>query len=601
MLPDSIQLEQLAWGLLALPIIALYYWTFRRQREDVATFSLWSKALARRSPWSKWRRLVSLAVQLSVLALLVLALAELDWSQDARGIKTFVLVVDTSASMKGVDVSPSRFGQSVAEARKAIVALGRDEKAAIVTAGAVLQVHCRPTEDQQLLIDILGKLECSEEPGQIEPAVELAERMMEGAPNPRIMVFTDGCSADNAKLAARRNVEVKIAGSRPGNVAITGLVALPNPSDQEFEVLVEAANFSAAATTTRVDLSLSGQKLESVSLELPAAGKAQRVVTAKLAAGGLLSARLEPPDAFPLDDVATALVAPRRAITCVLAGSEDAPVALAVSKIPGLTVKTASDPVQPLPEGNVFVLDGVLPKELPKGGILAITPTSSCELWDYDKTVDMRVEVKSQSSSPPLAGINLADMLLDDIVRLKFKTPVRTLATAASGDPLLTRIERPAGDVLVWHVPLDKSDFSQRTAFPLFLAQAIGMLAKNDQTESVALRTGRRIAQEDATQDVGWASPGSGGQSSHFPASAMLNEVGVWQLKKGESDEPLAIAPVNLFDPHESDLQAGEATTGAAPIPARSWFREPLWMAFLIGGLLLSMVDWYFLHRRALV
>ena len=66
------------WALLAVPIVLLYLRTTRTPRHTVATGFLWAKALEEhkvRSRWRPWRQPVSLALQLAILALIVLATA----------------------------------------------------------------------------------------------------------------------------------------------------------------------------------------------------------------------------------------------------------------------------------------------------------------------------------------------------------------------------------------------------------------------------------------------------------------------------------------------------------------------------------------------
>jgi hypothetical protein len=68
------------WALvLAIPVVVLYVRRPRLQQLPTATTALWRKALAAepaRTIWQPWRGPVSLAVQLTMLALVVLALAD---------------------------------------------------------------------------------------------------------------------------------------------------------------------------------------------------------------------------------------------------------------------------------------------------------------------------------------------------------------------------------------------------------------------------------------------------------------------------------------------------------------------------------------------
>jgi hypothetical protein len=66
-------------GLLTIPIVIVYLREPRWRRLPIGTAWLWRQALAVepfRAAWQRWRGPVSLAVQLTTLALLVLALAD---------------------------------------------------------------------------------------------------------------------------------------------------------------------------------------------------------------------------------------------------------------------------------------------------------------------------------------------------------------------------------------------------------------------------------------------------------------------------------------------------------------------------------------------
>ncbi len=69
----------LVCGLLALPLAAIYLRKLRWRRRPVATSMFWDRVFAEdglRLRWLRRRNAVSLLVQLAILALLVLALAE---------------------------------------------------------------------------------------------------------------------------------------------------------------------------------------------------------------------------------------------------------------------------------------------------------------------------------------------------------------------------------------------------------------------------------------------------------------------------------------------------------------------------------------------
>src|SRR5258708_4534612 len=101
----------LAWAALALPIVALYVLKVRQRRVPVSTNLFWRQIFDEKRPRSLWemlRHLVSLLVQLALLALLVLALGEPFFRWEVLQARRYVLVLDNSASMNATDGTPTR-------------------------------------------------------------------------------------------------------------------------------------------------------------------------------------------------------------------------------------------------------------------------------------------------------------------------------------------------------------------------------------------------------------------------------------------------------------------------------------------------------------
>ena len=76
------------WGLLAIPVVVFYVLKVRVRRIPVSTLMFWEKVYEEKAPrslWERLRHLSSLLLQLLLLALLVIALADpvFDWEAKA--------------------------------------------------------------------------------------------------------------------------------------------------------------------------------------------------------------------------------------------------------------------------------------------------------------------------------------------------------------------------------------------------------------------------------------------------------------------------------------------------------------------------------------
>ena len=88
--------------LLALPLIALFFLRIRPRRVEVATARMWNALLPQSRPrqwWSKLRHPLFLLLQLALLGLLVMSLAEPQYVDPAHPPVTRVLLLDNWASM----------------------------------------------------------------------------------------------------------------------------------------------------------------------------------------------------------------------------------------------------------------------------------------------------------------------------------------------------------------------------------------------------------------------------------------------------------------------------------------------------------------------
>src|ERR1700678_3580849 len=129
MILAGLHLAQLAtlFGLAGAAVVALYILKLRRRAIAVPFSPLWQRILRDKeatSLFSKLKRLLSLLLQLALLALLVAALGDPRAAATLMKGRTLVVLVDASASMQATDVAPNRLAVAKDEVRKMIRGLG---------------------------------------------------------------------------------------------------------------------------------------------------------------------------------------------------------------------------------------------------------------------------------------------------------------------------------------------------------------------------------------------------------------------------------------------------------------------------------------------
>ncbi len=199
---------QLYWGLLAIPLVILA--CVRRagvRREPVATEMIWEEALAEervRPAWLRWRRTASLAVQLLVLLLIVLALAE-PLNCPPRQI---VAVLNNSPGANSSGVPLARLAAVKQAVRALIAGLRECDRMAVVSAGDPPMVYCTMTNEQRVLEAALEAVPPVEGRARPDFALALARRLLCGAPARRIIIVDEGCLAAAAEVAAADEVQM---------------------------------------------------------------------------------------------------------------------------------------------------------------------------------------------------------------------------------------------------------------------------------------------------------------------------------------------------------------------------------------------------------
>lgn len=624
----------LGWLLLAIPIVIFYILKIRLRRVPVSTVLFWQQIFEEKQPrsiWQRLRHLLSLLVQLAMLLLLVLALAEPYFNWEVTDARRLVLVLDNSASMRADDVSPSRFEHARTLALRYIDGLRVRDEMAIVAAGTQPQVICGLAGHQRTLRQALDSIEPADGPTHVDQAVELARRLIADGKNGRVVVLTDGCFEGADKLAEADDVELVVIGRRTANLGLTRFQVRRSLLDPiGYEILAEVVNASEEPVECRLEIDLDDDVVDVIPLKLTPGETWTHVFEKTSASGGHLTARLDHADALAADNSAWALL-PRREmlpVTLVTEGNLFLEKVFEANPLVKLTV-AKEPPAKPTP-GGVTVFHRRTPEKLPPGAVWLIDPAGSCDLWQLGDKLQNPIVTQQDKDSPLMAHVRLDNVIMPEARQLTFKGEAKVLVSAVGGEPLLAAIERPEGKLLVLTVNLDQGDLPLRTAFPILATNALSWFAghRGELRESLAtgsiteidlaeaVRTGgdgRETVPQPAQPAVSdsFALTLPSGKHRDLPAGILkttigpLDECGVWKIASTGDDDSVAQPPVleiacNLANRAESDLRTPEVLL-ARDEPATmkaGIFVHPLWFYLLVLAWLLVAAEWYLYQRR---
>jgi hypothetical protein len=658
----------IAWwaALLALPIVVLYILKTRMRRQQVSTLLFWDRIFDESRPrawWQHLRQLLSLLVQLAILLFLVSALVDPLWSWQQRQQRRIVLVFDNSASMQAIEPGETTRLELAREAARALVrSLRGSDQMAILTAGSTPQVAIGMTDHQNSLFKAIDAVPATDGPTAVLPAVTVAERMLadfEG--ESEILVLTDGCTAAAEQLASRERVKLYGVGSELDNVGITRYQVRRSLTDSiGYQVLVDITSFSEQEVEVRLKLELDGQLVDVLPLTIPPGETVTRVVEHTSPMGGELTATLDASDALPADNRALALLPRRDPIPVVLATEGNLFLESVLESIPLVQLRVVSEPPAAAPKGGVLVLDRKMPASLPAGRVLAIDPQGESDLWKISGPIDEPIVATVDSDSPLTRHVRLTNVLFPEARRLEFTGEAQPLIRDPLEQPLLARLSRRGGDVVVLTGSLEQGDLPLRIAFPVLMKNAIEWFRGTEGDLQPATPSGEMVRvslvpllQQEATEEATSQSAATPGPaSSDEPASSAaidmavvetaeakttrsftllspsgqeiplatpepqatvgpLLETGLWQIRPVESStdpnnsesaaasesSSVAIA-CNLVNRQESDLRPRVPLEPLGDSTLLAFGGHPLWFYLTLGGLGLLVTEWWLYQRR---
>lgn len=630
----------LLWLSLALPVVIFYILKIRLKRVPVSTVLFWRQIFDEKKPrslWQKLRHLVSLLVQLLLLALLVAALAEPFFSWEATNKRRIVLVIDNSASMKATDVEPSRLAKALEEARVVVKSLRFRDEMAIISAGTQPRVVCGLTGHQRTLREALDTIPPTDGPGKLKDAIDTARRLVgkdQAEAESRVVIVSDGSGDELAKAMAdeekkpddeRIKLTVIRVGQKTPNVGITRFQVRRSTIDPiGYEVLVEVTNQSDEERDgIRLETSLNTEKatVDVVPLKLKPGEVWTKTSQYTTADGGVLMARLTVKgekesesfqDALLADNSAIALLPKRDKIAVHLhtpGGNLFLQKVLEANALVQLTTSRKDLPKEfPGPAIKVFHRD--TPAELPAGNVLVVDPQNDTNLWKLGAKLPAAIVTKQDKDSPYMAHVRLDNVILPDARQMTF-TPAagkpQVLAGSLQNEPLITLIERPEGKVMVLTADLDKSELPFRTAFPILVMNTLGIYAGAAGELRESLATG---ATADVTLPAGeFVLRAPSGATRKLPAGPTKTTVGpfdacgVWAVVPTAANAaPVEEFAVNLMNKAESDLRADETLTTTATAQdaglVGGFGGRPVWWYLTIAAFALAALEWYLYQRR---
>jgi hypothetical protein len=627
------------FGAVGAAVVALYILKLRRRAVAIPFAPLWQRILRDKeatSLFSKLKRLLSLALQLALLALLVLALGDPRAAASLVKGRNVVVLIDASASMQATDVTPTRLDAAKVEVRKIIRGLGGADRMLVAQMDAQVMPLGPMSGDTSELEREVDQIRPTDTRADFARALRFATDALRSADSPEIVVVSDGAlgpAADAqgpvhlgaAKLAFLR---VGDPGASHRNVAVSQFSVRRYPLDKSrYEVMLEVTNSGEAAEDVEVSLLGDGQLVDLTRLRLepgerlprfyPNLSGASRTLEAKIALAGGAH------DDLPIDDHAYALLPERRRakVLVVSPGNLYLQAALLLDEYLDVTTVTPADYAKSYAGGakgiDVVIFDGVTPAESPRASALYLDPRGPGSPVRVGDELKQPGFDKIDRKHPIVRFIALDDVNVAKGHALVPQKDDKVVGAAEPGGAILVAGTRGGFKFVALGFDPAESDLPLRTAWPLFLLDTINWFDDEDASYLSSYRTGDvwriPVAADGAVTAATLKAPG--GETSLVPvhdgrAVTLGERAGFYELalpKTAGDDAPGTTAfAANLADQAESaitpvkDLVVDGKTAGAVE-GFHVGVRREVWIYLLLFAALVSAVEWATYHRRLTV
>lgn len=582
------------YGLLALPLLLIPYLIRKKpQRMTFSSLLLLTDydASARRRPWGRLRLPPAFFLQLLLLTLLILALADPVLSVRPTHI---AIVLDNSASMQSVEEGKTRFALAQERARSLIADLGVNGRADLYRTVPRLEKIRGTSFTPSEAAGAVGALEPDDVGDRAIDYDKVLSELIRGQKYERVYLITDHPAG-----AQGENIRVLSVGSPRDNMALLAFnVRHVSLANDKLEATVEVGNFSAKEAKFKVLLRGGGRLLQSRELVI-GAGKSGETSFAGFASHSHYEAEIEVRDALALDNRAFA-VAPTAANLRILAVSPRPQALASLGAIPGVKL----DLVAPAEYEKVArsgygleIFHFASPASLPQTSALFVLPPDANDLVDLGTPMTRTVVSGWRDPHPLTRYVNFTLFRPAYVRPLKPQVPGDQIIESPQG-ALAFAVERSGARHLV--LGFDPFPYLGRGNLPMsiftlnFLDWFFESHSRRGAASGEPLPLGVARQGDLLITPRGEKIPLGPGASSFAGTSRQ----GIYQLRRGNENQLFA---VNLQDANESDLRApapiaikGVSTGGGG---AAAFFS--CWPYLLLASFLLLIVEWFAFPRMA--
>jgi len=623
------------FGAVGAAVVVLYILKLRRRVVPVPFSLLWERILRDREAttlFSKLKRVLSLLLQLLLLALLVLALGDPRPVESLFRGRTVVLLVDASASMQAVDVAPDRLSAARLEAKKIVAGMSGADRMIVAQMDARTTPMGPLTGDAAALereIDAIGPTDAR---ADFPRALRYATDVLRGAARAEIVVISDGALGAPADASGPVHLgDVRVSYVRVGregkNVGVTQFSVRRYPLDKSrYEVMIELTNTGPEPEDVELQLLGDGALVDLTKLRLEPGERLPRFYPELSGASRTLEARIARADGshddLPADDRAFALLPERRRakVLVVTEGNTYLSAALLLDEYLDVTEVAPRAYAETIRQNrfDVAIFDRVTPAEPPAIAALYLDPRGPGSPVRVEGELKNPGFDKIDRKHPLVRFLALDDVNVASAHKLAAQPADKVVGASDGGaSPILVAGTRGTNKFVALGFDVRDSDLPLRPAFPLFVLDCIDWFTGEDAQYLSSYRTGVvwHVPVAGATGRATVTLPDGTRQAvavNDGRAVLVGDRAGYYEIATSDAagtpaqDAPRVAFAANLTDAGESAItpqdkltvdgrDAGEVTGYHVGV------RREIWVYLLLAVALLTALDWATYHRRVTI
>jgi hypothetical protein len=595
-------------------IVALYLLDRSRRKQIVATLRFFPGAAD--PPRSAHRRHFeqpwSLLLQIASVLLLLLALAQVRFSQTLRAVHDHVLILDTSSWMNARSGEARLIDAARAAARRYIRALPAQDRVMVERAGAAPSPAGGFTAGRETLLREIDSSQPGASALDLEQALRFAlEARRVAGDEPGEIAFAGAgrvAAGSDATLPAIPGLRILPVSSGPReNHGLAEVTVRRSADDPDtWQIFVSSRNYGETPVRAIATVWFDGAVIGQRAFLLAPRGSHDETFSYTTRAAGRLDVRLTPGDAFPADNSVQLILPAQPRLPVVVYSADPTALKSVFIPAPGIAAEFVPPSRYPLPASQgglqpIAVFDRFAPPAVPTQDAIWIDPPARQSpipiVNDAAKT-----NLTAWNGAHPL-GLGLRATGFDLPQTLTFRPgPGDIVVAGSSAGPVIVARSTPFKTVVLGFDPAATA-MKYQLSTPLLFANILHWMAPEvfrRQEFSARAPGAVNVAFDTPVDPANVHVTASGGSGLPFTCDGsslrfFTADPGIVRIATPEGERVLSLTLPSPGDTlwHPASVRAGFPPPASPVNPARDWWP---WLALAGGAGLLA--DWL-LYGRA--